>query len=104
MTAPERITSEQSTATDSIAAKRAETRAWFGNEWTRLRSLIQQMEADAWADSSDAELLPTESARPNDAADRDEMCQLEEVTADPLARLASQIDEQLRSANSGGAN
>ena len=113
MTAPDRIRTAQSTATDSISAKRVETKVWFDTEWARLKSMIQQMEAEAWSDSSDRDSHVSEVPQRGDAfpravgevalAKQEGALSPEEVTADLLTRLASQIEEQLRTSNSGGA-
>lgn len=93
---------------EQVAGWKSEVQVFFSDDWSRLRTLIMDLEEKTWSDDSVSELghaISSEQTRPlrgmefrSASNDREQR----PVAANRLSDLAAQIERRLRMTNGNG--
>ena len=101
---------------EQVAAQKSDVQSFFNEDWSRLRTLIMDLEEDSWGDDSRIEtdditdgaahIAAQKAAQDNfpgrNGDNRGTGDQQKPPVGDRLAELAAQIEWRLESANGSG--
>lgn len=101
---------------EQVAAQKSDVQSFFNDNWSRLRTLIMELEEDSWSDNGRIEPVDITDGAEHITAETTaqetflEQCrdnrrtgdEQEPPVRDRLAELAAQIEWRLESANGSG--